>query len=407
MNRNLKKIDFIYQPAGTIRLGDYLNTHLDQPGWSQFRAAVAFVKRSGVKHIQTALENFSKRAVVSLTVGIDCGGTSLEGLQALLESVAPPNQVWIYHNENQSTFHPKVYLFKNDERADAIIGSGNLTEGGLFTNYEAHVAISLNLAKRADRAVLRNIEDVLDSWANPMWGTAQLLSPQLLNDLAKNAYVLKEKNAVEIEEGPSMRRGKERNAATALFKAVSVLKPPKSFPRRKSEPRERKNKAALAGLVGPRVERLGQVSGFVMTLQKTDVGRGRVTPGASQRSPEIFIPLAARDFDPSFWDWPNEFSPDPEKPGKMDRWGVKMRIGADIVEVNMMTWPDKHDFRLRCEALRSAGNVGDILRIERADGKKDFTYYVEIIPQGTSLYKEYSYLCENTVRNSRKKWGYY
>jgi hypothetical protein len=84
-----------------------------------------------------------------------------------------------------------------------------------------------------------------------------------------------------------------------------------------------------------------------------------------------------------------------------------MRIGADVVDVNMMTWPDKHDFRLRCEALRSAGNVEDILRIERANGKKGFTYYVEIIPQGTMHYAQYLSLCQNAVKNSQKKWGYY
>ncbi len=84
-----------------------------------------------------------------------------------------------------------------------------------------------------------------------------------------------------------------------------------------------------------------------------------------------------------------------------------MRIGADVVDVNMMTWPDKHDFRLRAEALRSAGNVEDILRIERADGKNGFIYYVEIIPQGTMHYEQYLSLCKNMVKNSQKKWGYY
>ncbi len=35
----------------------------------------------------------------------------------------------------------------------------------------------------------------------------------------------------------------------------------------------------------------GNFRGFVMTLQKTDVGRGQTTAGTSARSPEIFIPL--------------------------------------------------------------------------------------------------------------------
>lgn len=144
----------------------------------------------------------------------------------------------------------------------------------------------------------------------------------------------------------------------------------------------------------------------VMTLQRTDVGVGQVTKGTSKRSPEIFIPLSARDADPGFWGWPAQFTRDKRKRGKMDRVGVIMRIGTRVVKVNMMTWPDKHDFRLRGEYLRSAGNEGDILYIERADGSSGFTYYVEIIPRGTARHAAYLAKCSNAVRNSKRLWGY-
>ena len=100
--------------------------------------------------------------------------------------------------------------------------------------------------------------------------------------------------------------------------------------------------------------------GFVMVLQNTDVGVGQTTRGTSRRSPEIFIPLKARDLDPDFWDWPGSFV---ESRTKFDRTGVKKRLGTQNIMVNMMCWKLKRDFRLRNEMLRSAGNVGDILRI--------------------------------------------
>lgn len=62
---------------------------------------------------------------------------------------------------------------------------------------------------------------------------------------------------------------------------------------------------------------------------------------------------------------------------------------------------------MRSESIRSAGNIGDILRLERADGGGGFSYYIEVIPQGTTHYNEYLALCLNEVRNSEKKWGYY
>jgi len=148
-------------------------------------------------------------------------------------------------------------------------------------------------------------------------------------------------------------------------------------------------------------------TGFVMTLHRTDVGVGQTTPGASRRSPEIFVPLAARNANPDFWDWPAGFAEDPGKSGKLDRAGVRMRIGGEVVAVQMMTWPDKHDFRLRSEALRSAGDIGDVLRLEKVSSGADFDYYAEIIPQGTREHARYLALCGEQVRNSEKRYGYY
>jgi hypothetical protein len=146
---------------------------------------------------------------------------------------------------------------------------------------------------------------------------------------------------------------------------------------------------------------------FLMTLKKTDVGIGQTTSGKSRRSPEIFIPLSARDYDKEFWGWDTEFTEDPDREGKWDRRGVRMRIGTITTEVSMMTWPVKHDFRLRSEVLRSAGDVDDILRIERTNGEGGFSYYVEIIPAGTVEHEEYLRRCDRETRNSQKKWGYY
>lgn len=148
-------IDFIHQPTSTVRLGDYLKTHLQQEEWTHFRAAVAFVKYSGTRHIRDVLISFSHHANVKISVGIDLGGTSMEGLRDLLESVEKRGEIWVYHNENNSTFHPKVYIFKNDVQAAIVVGSGNLTEGGLFTNYEASLAVSLDLTLETDALLLK------------------------------------------------------------------------------------------------------------------------------------------------------------------------------------------------------------------------------------------------------------
>lgn len=395
----------VHTPHGDPRLGDLLIEKLESKESSVFTAAVAFVKRSGVQHLAEALTRFGERGgVTRIAVGVDLDGTTSEGLRLLLESVRGDARITVVHNENGSTFHPKVYLFECRPLAELIVGSGNLTSGGLFTNYEAGVHLRLDPRDESDTQVLAKFKEQLGEWTTPDGRLVQELTPELLDRLIRNGYVISEG---EIRE----RRRRDRDAAaTAEAGARERLFPALPVP---SAPRVRRNAArsvrevAIGGRGGvpeapPQTRR-----GFVMTLKQTDVGTGQTTPGTSRRSPEIFIPLVARDFDPDFWGWDAQFTEDATKPGKFDRSGVRMRLGTETIEVNMMTWPDKHDFRLRSESLRSAGSPGDILRIERTDGERGFEYYVEVIPQGTAMYDPFLRLCTNVVRNSDRLWGYY
>jgi len=399
----------IIQPDESPRLGDFLCEHLNDPAFDELRAAVAFAKCSGIRHLVSSLPAFASRGHVQISVGVDFGGTTAEGLKALIDCVGPENEIWVYHNESGPTFHPKLYLFKGPEgRADIAIGSGNLTEGGIFTNYEAAVVLSLDLASEDDAQLLAQAESALDQWCNPESGLAQLVDLALIRSLLKEGYIFTEKQARKMQRAKTRPRRAARGRKArrrSLFASVTPTKAPRA-PRwgiplpsatPASEPPERPERTPTA-----------DVTGFLMTLQKTDVGVGQTSAGTSRRSPEVFIPLAARNHAPDFWGWPEEFTPDAAKPGKMDRPGVKMWLGTTVIEVNMMTWPDKHDFRLRCEALRSAGSIGDILRLERAEDSVGFEYTASVIPQGTVEHRHLLALCINRASGKSKKlWGYY
>ena len=397
---------FVHQPSPSNRLGDYLKDNLSG-SWTHFRAAVAFVKRSGTRHIETALTAFSRIGHVEIIVGIDHRGTSSEGLQDLLDAVSPKGRVIVFHNRLPFTFHPKVYLFKSPTAAAVIIGSGNLTEGGLFTNYEAALRLCLDLADPDQAAFLRSIEQVLDTWSDPSTGTALALDDLLLGQLTAMGLTPLEALAAP-DPGDADRDDDTRPGRTGFpFAAWAEARAPLVLGRPPASEASARGMVGLAPSPAPKPYTAFGVTGFVMTLQRTDVGVGQATPGTSRRSPEIFIPLAARDANPDFWNWPGAFVADPKKPGKRDRQGVRMRLGGTIIAVNMMTWPDKRDFRLRNEALRSAGNVGDVLHMEKVGPSTGYEYYVEVIPQGTSLHPVYLARCRQSVRNSKKKYGYY
>jgi HKD family nuclease len=398
----------VLQPFGERALGEVLKSALsdEMENYSSFQAAVAFVKRSGVQHIQDELRAFIGRGgFVRMALGVDYQGTSFEGLSDLLTTVGGEGDVFINHDEGwYVSFHPKLYLFEGEDSASLIVGSGNLTEGGLYTNDEASLACMLDLSDADDQAVLREVKAVLDTWCNEESETVSRLDHSFLQSLVDGGYIKPEARA---REGDA-----EAKAADKVTRRASDQPPTKRKPlfgrgagryrpprRRPSTEREPVVEEVASAGDGPR--------GFVMTLMRTDVGVGQTTPGTSRRSPEIFIPLTARNRHPEFWGWQSRFTEDPSKPGKFDRWNVPVRIGGEVVSVNMMTWPDKHDFRLRSEKLRSAGQEGDIIRIERVNEGLGFVYYVEIIPRGTSEYEAYLATCANPTPNSERKWGYY
>ena len=396
-------MEIIFQPADQNRLGEFLNRNLTAP-WTNFRAAVAFVKRSGVQHIEQSLAEFAARGDVQIIVGIDHGGTSFEGLQDLLAAVLPAGRVVVFHNPGSLTFHPKLFLFKSDTAAELLIGSGNLTAGGLYNNYEVGVSYSLDLGQADDAEVLGSVEHLLDAWSDEASGTVSVLDADLLDRLLALGLTPGEE-ALEQAAQARVVDGDVFPADDNPLPFVARREP--AAPRR---PRVARQRRAAQQVLFPDVEDERVVlTHFVMTLQQTDAGVGQTTPGTSPRSPEIFIPLAARNENPMFWAWPYGFVEDPGTRGKFDRHRVRMRLGGNVIEVNMMTWPAKSDFRLRSQTLRRAGNVGDIIHLERVEDEGvDYEYAAEVVLQGDARYEEYLARCRRMVRPpSLKRYGYY
>jgi hypothetical protein len=343
-------ITLIHHPEGDQRLGDLLVENLQKNIWKSFRGAVAFAKRSGVKHLAASLKQFSSHGVTKIIIGVDQEGTSAEALTELLASIQPTGDAWVFHNEasTNSTFHPKVYLFTNENSAECFIGSGNLTEGGLFTNYEAFVHLRLDKNKPDDKKFLCHLETLLDNWSNPANGTALKLTLGVIEELKASGLLPTE------SEINAARKAKPAKPTTSpltqvkkLFASVKVKPAPHVIVEAKPKFTNSPGKAAASESPSKAIGG----NGFVITLQNTDVGFGQKTAGAQRRSAELFIPKVCVRSNPNFWGWPKLFKPDPKWAGpidsegftKMDRTGVKMRLGIQTLEVNWWYNPDKKD----------------------------------------------------------------
>jgi HKD family nuclease len=162
-------IQVLSQPLGSPPVGEVVVDALGSGTWTAFRAVVAFAKESGVRYLAKPLHDFlatqGNHAVI--TVGLDLDGTSLEGLQGLWRTLNGRGELLVF-KEGQGgpsrTFHPKVFLFESPTRALVIVGSSNLTQGGLFMNHEAAVAVTLDLADSESAATLAACRSAIDPW---------------------------------------------------------------------------------------------------------------------------------------------------------------------------------------------------------------------------------------------------
>lgn len=215
---------FLFNQPVAHRFGVSLQEFLNDGQWNEWEVAVAWVRRSGTCHLLPNLQVFLARGgTARFTVGVDIENTSQEGLQDLLELAAyGMSEVFVYHNESNSTFHPKLYLFANQSDARLIVGSNNLTEAGLFINTEAGLLIDVS----ADDPLIVETRVALASWRDPTEGLARPLDQSLLNDLAQEGYVLPE---AKLRQRRRQSAAAARHASTGrkLFGRKRILAPPR------------------------------------------------------------------------------------------------------------------------------------------------------------------------------------
>jgi hypothetical protein len=234
---------------GVELIGEFAST------WDVFEAAVAWVRRSGMAHVMPTLEGFlQKGGIVRISVGIDIQNTSREGLEDLLTL---PNhghaEIFVYHDEAQTTFHPKVYLFRDENTAKLIVGSNNLTESGLYVNTEA----GLEIIGRLTEPAIQDGIAALAAWRDPSQRLSLPLTRQLLNDLVLEGYVLPEAQLAR----PSRQRvqqvagGARRAAPRSLFGRTRVTRPPRPRPQGGGQPPQIANQAGVGHVLLMRVRK--------------------------------------------------------------------------------------------------------------------------------------------------------
>lgn len=215
---------FYNQPLAH-RFGKALADDIQSGLWNRLEFAVAWVRRSGTQHLGPSVQKFLRGGgIAQLTVGVDIENTSQEGLTDLLTWQSHGQiETFIYHNESDATFHPKVYLLRNDADARLIVGSNNLTEAGLYVNIEAGLQLDAPVAD----PMISDARAALAAWRDESTELVRRLDPTLLNDLVTLGYVFPESELKRRRKVSSDRsRAKRRTPAQALFKGLRITRPP-------------------------------------------------------------------------------------------------------------------------------------------------------------------------------------
>ncbi len=134
---------FLSQPLASSESVDTFLDSLVDPDFGELTMVVAWAKRSGLARIADRLANFRARGGhVELIVGVSEGGATVEGLEL---SMALADKAYVFHHPGR-TFHPKVYLLEGGPRRELLVGSSNMTAGGLGWNHEASIWLSESAA---------------------------------------------------------------------------------------------------------------------------------------------------------------------------------------------------------------------------------------------------------------------
>lgn len=157
----MAKKEFILQGFTAKTHREAVARLFDVPNIERVIVSVAFVNRSGTELLAGQLKKFS--AMTKAFIGIRNDITSTQGAKHLLDLGVT---LFLVDTGSRSVlFHPKLYLVKGAAHARLVIGSANLTIGGLNNNIEAGFAIELDLKNSDEKALVEGIEKEFDALA--------------------------------------------------------------------------------------------------------------------------------------------------------------------------------------------------------------------------------------------------
>jgi hypothetical protein len=429
----------IRQPNGSPPLGEVLLMAFADTTWTTVWASVAYVRTSGVKHVSGSLQNFGLRAIgdSKLVVGIDQQGSSLEALEELYLILAGwGGELFILRNPSGSpspTFHPKLWYFTNGGRSRALLiaGSGNLTEGGLYTNYEVGSATVLDSSAVTDAALMTEVQTMFNAWTNPHEPHVLRVDVHVLQTLHNSGELPGEdtiRRATKLARTATARMAGSRGSTnlSGLFSGSPVPSAPAPGNQATLPARPVLRKPLTSASVPARSMPAPSTSPTIAAPSFVPSHRTlRMTVRPRQKT-ELYLTKGVLNEDPAFFGAPftglttpkiatNPAQPQPD-PLPIVSLTVHASSGSVVASVpvhalKMWTYSNgpsaNDDFRLTLPAQMLQQVPDDtILVMERDPNTTGLDYALSFYPPGHPSYASLLALCTQSIPNSQRRYGW-
>ena len=383
---------------------------------------VAWARPSGVGLLHSALGEHLQN--VDVVVGMAHRGTSAEAL-ALLRRLS--RRIFVYHKHHLQTFHPKVYLFYDgqDPVQDAalLVGSSNLTGGGLYQNIEGNLALDLRPSDSERDWVTYDsvVQEVMRLQDSPY--CEEITGDERIRHLLTDRYISTEavlRRKRRRDNGEVTRRGE----LGRLPEAPPPPLPPQAFrvPQLEVNFVDAGQEDEVDGppvvlepddVVYDPTEQF-----YVRTLTENDVNKLR---GITSGTAEWNIGEVARNERPAFWGWPGQYANVVRRLPRLE-WQVAGSLrssstGTAGEDVDVVLWfregREGHaaEHRLRIgprttlvDAVPDGFDTTSLVVLERLPAGRAHTFLVHLLTNVDQGYNEYlGYLNRNRQQH---RYGY-
>lgn len=217
-----------FEPLSKNSVGNLLMEYFSNNEFHSFTAISAFVTLSGVNGISKFISEANHLKNNLIVVGVNEKVTTKEALEEMLR--IDNAKSYVFYANNNSIFHPKIYLFEGNHKSILIIGSSNLTGRGLFTNVETSLQVTIDNLIDKDRKVIEQLKVYFKGIFNQTDSNLKIITDELIKSLVKSGIVPTEAEQKAIRaESKKTPTKKNDDFISMIFPKRALAKIPKEF----------------------------------------------------------------------------------------------------------------------------------------------------------------------------------